>query len=50
MVCNIFLIKNNQQNKPQSILTNVYFDDISEKSLEENRQYQCTKRGHNTLA
>ena len=43
MARNNSLTKNNQPNKPRKIPSNVHFDDISEKSPEQDWQHEGTK-------
>ena len=50
MVCNNSSTKNNQPNKPQRTPSNIYFNDVSEKSLKQNWQYEGTKYRRNTFA
>lgn len=50
MTYNNSLTKNNLFNKPQKTLTNINFDDIFEKSLEQDQLYQNTKQKCNFIA
>ena len=50
MACDNSLTKNNPPNKPQRIRSNVHFDDISEKSPEQNWQHKDTKCKHSIFA
>lgn len=45
-----FSTKNDQSNKLQKTLTNVFFNNVSKKSIEKNWQYEDTKHKCNLLA
>ena len=44
------MAKNNQPNKPQKTSSNVHFDDVSEKSAEQDWQHEGIKCKRGTLA
>ena len=50
MACNNSSAKNNQPNKSEKTLLNVHFNNVSEKSLEENWQYKNTKYKYSIFA
>ena len=50
MACNNSSTKNDQPNKPRRTPSNVHFDDVSEKSPEQDWQHEGTKCRRNTLA
>lgn len=49
MACNNSPIKNNQLNKSLKTQINIYFNNISEKLLEQNWQYKDTQFRHGIL-
>ena len=50
MLCNNSLAKNDEPNKPQRIPSNIPFDDISKKSLEQDWQHKSIKCKYSILA
>ena len=50
MACNNSSTKNNQSNKPWRTLSNIHFDNVSEKSPEQDWQHESIKCRHSIFA